>query len=103
MCLAVVEFFVELTRCYYVERKVAAILTGVFIFLGLFFGLQSSSVGEGLSKSLITILSVIIALVGSNLMYVMTSESFCNFCSGSADFGGGQNAFQAHGRARVGV
>jgi len=104
MCFAVVEFIVECTRCYYVERKIGALLAAIFIFLGLFFGLQSGAAGEGLSISLITIMSIILALVGANLVYVMTSESFCNFCSGgNSDFGGGQNAFQGHGRGRIHV
>lgn len=107
MCIAVVEFFVECTRCYYIERKICALLAFIGIFLGVFFGLKGSPVGDGMSGSFMLILALIIAFAGANLVYVMTSESFCNFCSGASgmDFGGGsgRNAFQAHGRGRVGV
>ena len=68
---------------------------GVGIFLGIYLGLQDS-----LSSDLLLIMALVLSFFGANVLYVVSSESFCNFCATSFDFGN-QNAFAGTNRGRV--
>lgn len=71
------ESIVECFRCYYVERKLLALAASVGIILGLYFGLQQTS----LDPFLALMLALVCGLVCGNIIYVITSESFCNYCA----------------------
>ena len=86
------EFFMECIRCYYVERKLLACGGSITIFLGMFYGLQSLEV----TSFLILILSIIFALIGGNVIYVLTSESYFLPCCQSTS-----NAFVSNNRVFV--
>lgn len=83
--------FVECVRCYYVERKVFALCCGGAIFTGMFFGLQTLA----LTKFLVVLLSVIFALIGGNVVYVLTSESYFLPCC--------RDSSNAFGDRRIGI
>ena len=81
------EALVECFRCYYVERKIVAFIAAVALTLIVYFGLLNSS----LSGFLVLIIALIVGVFGGNIIYVITSESFCNYCQSS-------NAFASNSR-----
>ena len=91
------ECIVECFRCYYIERKLGAIVCALVVFLGCFFGLKTTTFLTPTTKS---ILAIVFGVAVGNIFYVVTSESFCNWCS-SCRQGTPQNAFAPHARIHV--
>lgn len=84
------DVLVEACRCYYVGRKISALLGGVGMFLAAYFGLQKSPLGS----SLVIVISVCIGIFSANIIYVISSESFCTGIRSS-------NVFESAGSRRI--
>ena len=92
------ECIVECFRCYNVERKLGSIVATVVIFLAAFYGLPSSAF---LTSTVRVIISIVLGVIVGNAVYVLTSESFCNWFSACRQNNGAQNAFAVHARVHV--
>ena len=67
------ETLVECCRCYFVERKILSGVAGAGLGLVIFFAL-----GDNAAPAVRVVAALAVFMISSNIMYVVSTESYFN-------------------------